>query len=179
MKFLPNESHILCIDISFFKTLTTAVKHSSFSHTLIMMLIIEFITSQHLGWNLFLVSLFMEEQFLNNPLRWIPSKTAVFAMICHLFFYILWFLFFRFCECVYVTSDFGFTITKFQFFNYFFKHTLIWFQLVYTGVFSEIMDIFWHLVYRTKQDNENRMIFWNSVQFRILPIQVPLDAVNE
>jgi len=75
----------------------------------------------------------------------------MFTMICHLFFCILWFLLLRFCECIYVTSDFGFTRTKFQFFNYFFKHTWIWFHLVYTGVFSgtefigqsKIMKIEW------------------------------------
>jgi len=93
---------------------------------------------------------------LNITFRRIPTKTAMFAMICHLFFCILWFLLLRFCECIYVTSDFGFTRTKFQFFNYFFKHTIICFTLVYTGVFSEIMCIFWHLVYRTKQEYENR-----------------------
>ena len=47
IKFQSNENHIYCIDISFFKTLTTTIKHSGFSHTLIMMAIIAFITSQH------------------------------------------------------------------------------------------------------------------------------------
>ena len=47
MKFQSNENYIHCIGISFFKTLATAIKHSSFSHTLIMMLIIALIASQH------------------------------------------------------------------------------------------------------------------------------------
>jgi len=47
IKFQPNENHIHCSGISFFKTLATAIKHSSFSHALIVKFIVALIANHH------------------------------------------------------------------------------------------------------------------------------------
>ena len=61
--------------------------------------------------------LFMSKYFLKIIFPCIPLKIAMLAAICHLFFYVLWFLFSRFLKCVNIVRCFGFARTKFHFLN--------------------------------------------------------------
>ena len=163
IKFESKEKSIHYIDISFFKTLTTTVKHSSFSHTLIMMTIIAFITSQH-QFEAFFWWVFS----WRNNFRIFSSDESQVKLQC-LQWYVIYFLhpglFFRFSDCVSVASKFGFTRTKFQFFNYLFKHTLSPFSVIYTNVVSQkIRNIHKFL---KRQDKKSIQIPWTHNCYRL------------